>query len=126
MNNFINKRTLKVSAIHLALSFIVWFRVPSDLTWLHIPQGFYFGYGALENIELNFLYILQPSILLTFATDQPQMLKHFFWSGSLNYLSYLSIIFCISMPLWSLCFGWLCVKFTNWLNHFPILGKKVF
>jgi hypothetical protein len=29
-------------------------------------------------------------------------------------------------PLWSFCFGWLYVKFTNWLNHFPVLGKKVF
>ncbi|HEY4952179.1 MAG TPA: hypothetical protein VII71_02190 [Verrucomicrobiae bacterium] len=123
MNNFINKKTLKVAAIHLALSFIVWFRVPSDLAWLHIPQGFYFGYGALGNTELDFLYILQPSILLALVTNGPEILKGFFSAGLHNYLT---IVFCVSMPIWSLCFGWIFVKFDNWLNHFPVLGKKVF
>jgi hypothetical protein len=32
----------------------------------------------------------------------------------------------LSVPLWSICFGWLFVKLDNWLNHFPVLGKKVF
>ena len=32
----------------------------------------------------------------------------------------------ILMPLWSICFGWVFVKFINWLNHFPVLGKRVF
>jgi hypothetical protein len=32
----------------------------------------------------------------------------------------------ISIPAWSICFGRLYVKFTNWLNHYPVLGKKVF
>jgi hypothetical protein len=32
----------------------------------------------------------------------------------------------ISIPVWSLCFGWFFVKMDNWLNHFPIFGKKVF
>jgi hypothetical protein len=36
------------------------------------------------------------------------------------------ILWLISIPIWSICFGWLYVKFTNWLNHFPVLGKKVF
>jgi len=31
-----------------------------------------------------------------------------------------------SIPLWSICFSWLFVKLDNWLNHFPVLGKKVF
>jgi hypothetical protein len=31
-----------------------------------------------------------------------------------------------SIPLWSICFGWLFVKLDNWLNHFPVLGKRVF
>ena len=36
------------------------------------------------------------------------------------------LIAILSIPIWSLCFGWIYVKFTNWLNHFPVLGKKVF
>jgi hypothetical protein len=31
-----------------------------------------------------------------------------------------------SIPIWSLCFGWLFVKLDNWLNHFPVFGRKVF
>jgi len=27
---------------------------------------------------------------------------------------------------WSVCFGWLFVKLDNWLNHFQVLGRKVF
>jgi hypothetical protein len=29
-------------------------------------------------------------------------------------------------PLWSICFGWIYVKFIGWLNHFPVLGKIFF
>jgi len=32
----------------------------------------------------------------------------------------------VSIPIWSICFGWLFVKLDNWLNHFPVLGKRVF
>ena len=31
-----------------------------------------------------------------------------------------------TIPFWSLCFGWIFVKLDNWLNHFPVLGKRVF
>jgi hypothetical protein len=31
-----------------------------------------------------------------------------------------------SIPIWSICLGWLLIKLDNWLNHFPVLGKKVF
>jgi|ERR1043165_522975 hypothetical protein len=37
-----------------------------------------------------------------------------------------AFLFFMLMPIWSLCFGWLFVKFDNWLNHFPVLGKRVF
>jgi hypothetical protein len=32
----------------------------------------------------------------------------------------------MTAPVWSICFGWLFVKLDNWLNHFPVLGKRVF
>ena len=32
----------------------------------------------------------------------------------------------VLMPLWSLCFGWIFVQIDNWLNHFSVLGRKVF
>jgi len=32
----------------------------------------------------------------------------------------------VASLFWSLCFGWLFVKLDNCLNHFPVLGRKVF
>jgi hypothetical protein len=37
-----------------------------------------------------------------------------------------ALLFFLTIPLWSFCFGWLFVKFDNWPNHFPVPGKKVF
>jgi len=37
-----------------------------------------------------------------------------------------NIAILFSIPLWSLCFGWLFVKLDNWLNHFPVFGRKIF
>jgi hypothetical protein len=35
-------------------------------------------------------------------------------------------VFLITIPIWSLCFSRIFSKFDNWLNHFPVLGKRVF
>ena len=41
--------------------------------------------------------------------------------------SYFVMVLLLSTaPLWSICFGWIFVKLDNWLNHFPVLGKRVF
>jgi len=36
------------------------------------------------------------------------------------------ILLLFLIPVWSFCFGWIFVKLDNWLNHFPVLGKRVF
>ena len=36
------------------------------------------------------------------------------------------VLYFISVPLWSYFFGKIFVKLDNWLNHFPVLGKRVF
>jgi hypothetical protein len=123
MDAKLKRKMLVVAAIHLALSFICWLRVPFDLVWLHYPTGYYFRSGALGDTELNTLFVLQPSILLPFAFNEPTLLGNMFWGVS---QSFLSVLFSLSMPLWSICFAWLFVKLDNWLNHFPVLGRKVF
>ena len=65
---------------------------------------------------LHFFYISE-SIL------QPQLVYSKIF---MVHAGFITIIKFIAIPFWSLCFGWLFVKFTNWLNHFPVLGKKVF
>ena len=66
-------------------------------------------------------------LLLVF---QPQL---YFFSKLDSATSYLKnqdeiifLFFIITAAAWSMCFGWLAAKFINWLNHFPVLGKRVF
>ena len=67
-------------------------------------------------------FILQPQFSLILAKE--------YFSNSVMLDDYFVFLFPVIAPLvaplWSLCFGWLFVKFDNWLNHFPVLGKKVF
>jgi hypothetical protein len=55
---------------------------------------------------LNLFYSFQPQFLIVSADFQ--------------------IFLFASIPVWSLCFAWLFVRLVNWLNHFPVLGKRVF
>jgi hypothetical protein len=32
----------------------------------------------------------------------------------------------ISIPVWSICFAWIFIRTKDWLNHFPVIGRKVF
>jgi hypothetical protein len=72
---------------------------------------------------IAFFFILQPQFLVTtiiFFTDAREFIPY-----ELDGL-FLYVLPLVIAPFWSYCFGWLYVKFTNWLNHFPVLGKRVF
>jgi hypothetical protein len=79
----------------------------------------------VENLKISALMLLQPQLgtLFDAAKFFPTVMTHYF-SWVPPWL--LMTVWIVSIPLWSICFGWLYVKFTNWLNHFPVLGKKVF
>src|SRR5271154_3572478 len=62
--------------------------------------------------------------LKVFALFQPALvflvwLFHFFniadWGGLGEFLAGLTML--LFIVYWSICFGWIYVKFTNWLNH---------
>jgi hypothetical protein len=36
------------------------------------------------------------------------------------------LISVVVIPIWCNFIGWIFVRGRNWLNHFPVLGKKVF
>jgi hypothetical protein len=102
------RRMWKVAIAHFVLSAIYIFN-------LFNMSGIFSG---LESIPY---WILQPQFLILF-----DLIGKLFQIKSSN-LSVFLIGVCIGLiPLWSICFGWIYVKFTNWLNHFPVLGKKVF
>jgi hypothetical protein len=60
---------------------------------------------------LSIVVMLQPS---WFLVNKP----HPNLSSALMWL--------VSVPTWSVCFALIYVRITNWLNHFPVLGKRVF
>jgi|SRR6185437_9403971 len=79
-------------------------------TWQRF-QNSYIWRAALNNFLGHIFYFVQPPFWLLANFSRSNLL---FWVGL------------GSTPLWSICFGWLFVKLDNWLNHFPILGRKVF
>jgi hypothetical protein len=93
------------------------------LTVIYIFNLFYMG-GIFSGLESIPYWILQPQFSLVLLKFQIGIM--FFHTHSAS-LTMFFIGVCIALiPLWSICFGWFYVKFTNWLNHFPVLGKKVF
>jgi hypothetical protein len=65
--------------------------------------------------------------LKVFVMFQPQLLLFNFVTGFLVHLPswFGQLVFIASVPIWSLCFGWILVRLDKWLNHFPVLGKRV-
>jgi hypothetical protein len=77
------------------------------------------GIAAQPQQLLVYYYLPEPAPLGALAVPTNQNL--------LNVIGLVLIItFFVSIPLWSICFGWIFVKLDNWLNHFPVLGKRVF
>jgi len=69
----------------------------------------------LNNCLADVVFLLQPSIWL---------LSKIKLIG--NAYVIIGILCIILIPIWSFCFGWIFTKLDNWLNHFPVLGRKVF
>ena len=106
---------------HFAITIIVGFATPMVFLAEALSQNTVVK--ILTTVDKSLLALLQPQFFI---------LNHFtYWVNWLFTLIpipfWLQIpIFFISIPLWSICFGWIFVKLDNWLNHFPVLGKRVF
>src|SRR5271154_1040737 len=105
------RRIWKVAIVHFLLTLFVVFKIlhhaiPSAERniWLQTWGGFLSKFSML----------LQPQLLI---------LEKLF--NSSHYLNVPNLIvpisIFVSVPIWSICFGWLFVKLDNWLNHFPVL-----
>jgi hypothetical protein len=117
------RRMWKVVIAHFALTLFVFWELLHHLAWSGPPEK-EIWFNAWGLFWLKVFILLQP------------LLSFFVWvfnlvgvtdgdlSGLIEFLKGVAMFF--SVPVWSLCFGWLFVKLDNWLNHFPVLGKKVF
>jgi len=97
------RRMWKVIFYHFG--FTVFFILISLLSPHRIIPNFSNPLELIGLISVQFLYLLQPVVALFIHSD-----------------TMASII----IPIWSIFFGWLFFTMVSWLNHFPVLGKKVF
>jgi hypothetical protein len=107
MEATLKRKMWKVAIAYFAVSLFV---LLSMLPGLDIKL---FGYPVfyIEDLGITFL-VLQPLSCLLWIVHHHE-----------------GLVFVLSLPLyfvWSLCFAWLLIKLDNWLNHFPVLGRKVF
>jgi magnesium-transporting ATPase (P-type) len=91
-----------------------------ELAEQHIREAIWFQFWAVV------LIVLQP--LPIFIIVASQVVLHAIWLQPPMWLEAaltLALIL-LSVPFWSYSFGKIFVKLDNWLNHFPVLGKRVF
>jgi hypothetical protein len=110
MDAMLKRRMWKVAIAHFVLSLFV-FCVLLSFPISRLTTDYVFVVFS-DSVDQLF-YFLQP--VFSFAMEH-QTPAFGFWT----------VLMIVTVPFWSLCFGWICVKLENWLNHFPALGKKVF
>jgi hypothetical protein len=122
MDAMLKRRMWKVAIAHFILTLIVVSKLYRHRAWSGPMEArvWFDAWGSFWSNTFSFLdpqfYLLEK---LFYVLPNPHV-NLFYWHFSWELTSI------ISVPLWSLCFGWLFVKFDNWLNHFPVLGKRVF
>jgi hypothetical protein len=117
------RRMLLVAAVPLALTVFAFMSVPHARRTTHFEEGSFMHWEFVYAFWTSAFYLLQPQGWVWFKLFNLGYLT-VPTSGLFRFLE--ASVLLISIPLWSVCFGWLYVKFTNWLNHFPVLGRKVF
>jgi hypothetical protein len=105
------RRALKVATGHFLITLFAFWRLFHSFTpdawtsfWLKVSI-------FLQPVFFSFVWALR---FINFAG----------LDGITSFLAGLAMM--LSVVLWSICFAWLFVKLDNWLNHFPVLGKRVF
>src|SRR5712671_5118846 len=124
------QRMWKVAISHFALSTCVAILLLLDFKG-YFGEHAYRGDKPWSNFLENFFGFLQPQFCippLLIITAAAKVFPPFEWfldHPSLGLLPIL-LLFVVLIPVWSLFMGWLYVKAVDWLNHFPVLGKRVF
>jgi len=119
MDATLKRRMWKVAIAHFLLTLLFIWEVARFQTLSFSLNYDHFSLMVWHNFWLKAFFVFQPQFLIT----QLNFVKSLDFEVVTRVV--LDFLFGI-MPLWSICFGWLFVKFDNWLNHFPVLGRKVF
>jgi len=131
MDATLKYRIRKVAMNHFALTLFVvllFIFLPAEAYSKH-KLHFYqpVSFDLWGNCLTGILISLQPVAWLLFH-QMPWVVSLFNISGLSAWLiifPYLALTL-FSIPAWSYCFGYIFVRTKDWLNHFPVLGKRVF
>jgi hypothetical protein len=113
------RRIRKVAIVHFVLTVFVFFVSLASGSWFGPIQG---------EIWFNFLrmaFVLIQPFAFFIGLISDKLYPPSYPSFGPHFLLFLVLIL-ISIPVWSICFGWLYVKFATWLKRFPIFEKKLF
>jgi hypothetical protein len=117
------RRMWKVAISHFVLTALIiigtlytfllpFYQVKGEAVAWHGSHDSYIWALAWQKVLAFVLFLLQPQFWPWFKVER---------------LEFPYLICSLALiPLWSICFGWLFVRLDNWLNHFPVLGRKVF
>jgi hypothetical protein len=115
------RRMWKVAITHFLVTLFVVWKLIHYSAWSG-PYEREIWFMAWGSFWLKVFVLFQPMLSLLV------WIFHFInvstWGGIGSFFAGFAMI--VSVPFWSICFGWIFVKLDNWLNHFPVLGKKVF
>jgi hypothetical protein len=120
------KRMWKVARIHFVFTIIAGLLLFTIGGWSGNEASIsYKLYNFWAGLKVAAFVILQPQTLLMGWVTKIESSKGNLEPASMAWFVY-ALIYIISIPIWSFCFGWIFVPFRTWLNHFPVHGKKVF
>jgi hypothetical protein len=126
MDATLKRRMWKVAIAHFSLSVFFFMTYVSYGFPAHSTGGGFTGMlqgdsayawaKAWADFWKSVAYLFQPHFLLL---DK--------FGRQIDFPKWLSLsLVLVSIPTWSGVFSIFFVKLDNWLNHFPVLGKRVF
>jgi hypothetical protein len=132
MDEKLERRMRVVSLVHfgltLCVAFLVYYMTPfsKDGRFHSALLETQIRHEIWSRVGVVILFALQP--LPIFIVLASQIVLHAIWLNSPTWLAATLtwVVILLSVPLWSFYFGRIFIRAKDWLNHFPVLGKRVF
>jgi hypothetical protein len=122
-------RVRKVAIAHFVLTFVPviillltdeFYGSPSDSVRYDLWIKFWLVSFCLMQPQFGIIFVAIDLGAKVGWWDYQEASYEIRFSGVVYFISVLLI------PIWSNCFGWFFIKLDDWLNHFPVLDRKVF
>jgi len=116
------RRMRRVAIAHFILTILVVLKLLHYSAWSG-PYEREIWFMAWGSFWAHVLFLLQMPLWFFYGTGHSPIIAKII-SALPEWLPICLIT--LSIPVWSNCVGWIFIKLKDWLNHFPVLGRKVF